>query len=273
MPHTKSVTKRGAGKSKKVETAKVRESSSRKSGEAAGHLPLKKKRRAAKPEVDNTSPVVSEPLFKVVHAERAEPKLERTEETTKTPENAESVIEENGEFVVTVDRRRVPDRRSGMDRRQENIPVAVERRQLDRRAKVPRRRQIDPTTCERDYTPEEIEFMIALDEYKRSSGRMFPTCSEILEVIKKLGYEKRPQPMVPSSEPGTSPQPAEETATTAETISTQETSSTSPPLGIASPDSLTSATSAEPPASASMTSALSSTLPQSQLTENPGCGF
>jgi hypothetical protein len=54
-----------------------------------------------------------------------------------------------------------------------------------------RRRQIDPTTCERDYSSEEVEFMNAIDEYKRSSGRMFPTCSEILEVLKNLGYEKR----------------------------------------------------------------------------------
>ena len=54
-----------------------------------------------------------------------------------------------------------------------------------------RRRQIDPTTCERDYLPEEVEFMNALDEYKRTSGRMFPTCSEILEVIRKLGYQKQ----------------------------------------------------------------------------------
>lgn len=56
--------------------------------------------------------------------------------------------------------------------------------------KVQRRRQIDPTTCERDYTDDEIEFMHALDEYKRANGRMFPTCSEILEVVRKLGYEK-----------------------------------------------------------------------------------
>ena len=62
---------------------------------------------------------------------------------------------------------------------------------LQRRTKVARRRQIDPTTCERDYTPEEIEFMSAMDEYKRRNGRMFPTCSEVLEVIKSLGYEKR----------------------------------------------------------------------------------
>jgi hypothetical protein len=59
---------------------------------------------------------------------------------------------------------------------------------IERRAKVQRRRQIDPTTCERDYTSDEIEFMHALDAYKRSSGRMFPTCSEILEVVRSLGY-------------------------------------------------------------------------------------
>lgn len=58
--------------------------------------------------------------------------------------------------------------------------------------KVRRRRQIDPTTCERDYSLDEIEFMSALDEYKRTSGRMFPTCSEILEVIRSLGYVKGP---------------------------------------------------------------------------------
>ena len=68
------------------------------------------------------------------------------------------------------------------DRRQENVPVDVDRR------KVQRRRQIDPTTCERDYSNDEIEFMHALDDYKRRNGRMFPTCSEILEVIRELGY-------------------------------------------------------------------------------------
>ena len=61
----------------------------------------------------------------------------------------------------------------------------------ERREKIQRRRQIDPTTCERDYSQEEIEFMNALDEYKRNSGRMFPTCSEILEVFRSLGYMKQ----------------------------------------------------------------------------------
>jgi hypothetical protein len=62
---------------------------------------------------------------------------------------------------------------------------------LTKQKKTVRRRQIDPSTCERDYSQDEVEFMNALNEYKRSSGRMFPTCSEILEVLKNLGYEKR----------------------------------------------------------------------------------
>ena len=58
-----------------------------------------------------------------------------------------------------------------------------------------RRRHIDPTTCERDYTIQEREFMLALDDYKRANGRMFPTCSEILEVIRNLGYVQYDMPI------------------------------------------------------------------------------
>jgi hypothetical protein len=60
----------------------------------------------------------------------------------------------------------------------------------DRRNKVERRRQIDPTTCERDYSEEQVEFMKAMDLYKRRSGRQFPTWSEVLEVLQNLGYRK-----------------------------------------------------------------------------------
>ncbi len=101
------------------------------------------------------------------------------------PQNKQSADE------VVMDRRSTKDRRTETDRRKTDVPVNVERRKLERRVKVSRRRQIDPTTCERDYTEDEIEFMQALDSYKRSSGRMFPTCSEILEVIRGLGYDKR----------------------------------------------------------------------------------
>jgi hypothetical protein len=92
--------------------------------------------------------------------------------------------------VAPVDQRRPGERRTLAGRRVKQAPVANERRKLQRRAVVSRRRQIDPTTCERDYTADEIAFMTALDEYKRTSGRMFPTCSEVLEVIRDLGYVK-----------------------------------------------------------------------------------
>jgi hypothetical protein len=96
-------------------------------------------------------------------------------------------VSKNQAAQVEVDRRAKSERRD-KDRRKQSAAVTVERRQGERRAKVQRRRQIDPTTCERDYNDDEIQFMQALDAYKRANGRMFPTCSEILEVIRALGY-------------------------------------------------------------------------------------
>src|SRR5947199_3760049 len=53
-----------------------------------------------------------------------------------------------------------------------------------------RRRFVDPTTCERDYSDEELEFLAAIQEYKRTSGRQFPTWSEVLGVVRGLGYRR-----------------------------------------------------------------------------------
>jgi len=98
---------------------------------------------------------------------------------------------DNAVAELTVSRR-IRTRRILVDRRQGNDEdySGPERRSGERREKVERRRQIDPTTCERDYKPEEIEFMKAMDDYKRRSGRQFPTWSEVLEVIRDLGYRK-----------------------------------------------------------------------------------
>jgi hypothetical protein len=79
------------------------------------------------------------------------------------------------------------------ERRKRNIPVAMERRKqnsAEKRRTSERRRLIDPTTCERDYTDDEIEFMKAMDQYKRDNRRPFPTWSEVLEVLISLGYRK-----------------------------------------------------------------------------------
>jgi hypothetical protein len=92
------------------------------------------------------------------------------------------------------------------ERRKRNIPVAVERRKAGtERRKGERRRQVDPTTCERDYTDEEIAFMKAMDQYKRDNRRPFPTWSEVLEVLRALGYRKVAEPTaLPGLSPATS---------------------------------------------------------------------
>lgn len=84
-------------------------------------------------------------------------------------------------------KRTQPDRRSGDPMPESMAKLIAEEK---RKVKVQRRRQIDPTTCERDYSDDEILFMQAMDDYKRKNGRMFPTCSEILEVVRSIGYVK-----------------------------------------------------------------------------------
>jgi hypothetical protein len=110
--------------------------------------------------------------------------------------------EENGLPEVLVTDRRAADRRSS-ERRQQNTPVEIERRKgSERRHQGERRRQVDPTTCERDYTDEEIIFMKSMDQYKRDNRRPFPTWSEVLEVLHALGYRKVAEP---TALPGLSP--------------------------------------------------------------------
>jgi hypothetical protein len=46
------------------------------------------------------------------------------------------------------------------------------------------------TTHTPDYTPDELEFFKAMDRFKREKCRPFPTCAEILEVVRSLGYRK-----------------------------------------------------------------------------------
>jgi len=104
-----------------------------------------------------------------------------------------SDVEIGSELTVN---RRSQGRRSESDRRSAENTTAFEgtERRVTTRRKVERRRQIDPTTCERDYSDDEIEFMKAMDDYKRRAGRQFPTWSEVLEVLWSLGYRKVEEP-------------------------------------------------------------------------------
>jgi hypothetical protein len=84
------------------------------------------------------------------------------------------------------------DRRSGTDRRQS---VVDRRLGLDRMRGPGRRRSDERKAAEEgQMSDEQFEFMMAIDEYKRANARPFPTWTEVLEVIKALGYRKVAEP-------------------------------------------------------------------------------
>lgn len=63
-------------------------------------------------------------------------------------------------------------------------------RGAQKRREAGRRKRIDPTTCDREYTLAEVEFMNAMQQYKIQSGRLYPTWTEVLEVLESLGYTR-----------------------------------------------------------------------------------
>ncbi len=56
------------------------------------------------------------------------------------------------------------------------------------RARKDRRRRIDPTTFEKQYTPDEMEFMNAMQRFKEASGKSFPTHAEVIRIAIGIGY-------------------------------------------------------------------------------------
>jgi hypothetical protein len=98
------------------------------------------------------------------------------------------------------------ERRGGGDRRQS---VVDRRLWLDRRRGPGRRLTDDRKTAEEgQMSDEQFEFLMAIDEYKRKNTRPFPTWTEVLEVIKALGYRRvaEPQPLVPFDSDAKQPQ-------------------------------------------------------------------
>lgn len=41
-----------------------------------------------------------------------------------------------------------------------------------------------------EYSPDELEFLRAIDRYKTENNRPFPTWCEVLSVLRSLGYRK-----------------------------------------------------------------------------------
>ena len=84
--------------------------------------------------------------------------------------------------------RDVVDRRSGIDRRtlQEASSTNLERR------RGPGRRLSDFVKAaeEGEMTQEQFLFLLAIDTFKRVNGKSFPNWTDVLEVVRKLGYRK-----------------------------------------------------------------------------------
>lgn len=82
----------------------------------------------------------------------------------------------------------VVDRRLGLDRRRNNDPSNSD---LARR-RGPGRRLSDFTKAaeEGEMTPEQFLFLVAIDEFKKANNVGFPSWSDVLEVIRLLGYRK-----------------------------------------------------------------------------------
>jgi hypothetical protein len=70
-------------------------------------------------------------------------------------------------------------------------PVANNPSKRSRRPKPHFFRRSHQGAAGSDYTPDEVEFMQAIDKYKRDQRRPFPTWCEVLAVFIALGYRKR----------------------------------------------------------------------------------
>jgi hypothetical protein len=84
------------------------------------------------------------------------------------------------------------EKRNGETRRK-NV---VDRRLGLERRRGPGRRRCDSRKAaeEGQMSDEQFEFLMAIDEYKKKNGRHFPTWTEVLEVVKALGYRKVAEP-------------------------------------------------------------------------------
>jgi hypothetical protein len=98
---------------------------------------------------------------------------------------------------VSMDQERPTDRRIGVDRRRS---VVDRRLGLDRHRGPGRRLSDDRRSAEEGRMSEEqFEFLMAIEEYKRLNARPFPSWTEVLDVIKALGYRKTAEPsMIPA---------------------------------------------------------------------------
>lgn len=109
-------------------------------------------------------------------------------EENGTPNNTANEKErrsggERREFVV--------DRRSGLDRRKlPPQPIELPDLKVEKGAGI--RRSEDRRSAEEgEMTEEQFEFVMAIEEFKKINNKPFPTWTDVLHVVQKLGYAKK----------------------------------------------------------------------------------
>ena len=146
-----------------------------------------------------TNPEVSVPA--VVNPVAASLAVSDEAVTSPTP-SAEA--DENRHVPGENRRKTVVDRRSGAERRQKTATESHydgdERRSgeerrlstgLERRRGPGRRRADDRREAEEgEMNSEQFEFIMAIETYKKVNKRIYPTWTEVLEVVRQLGYRK-----------------------------------------------------------------------------------
>ena len=76
-----------------------------------------------------------------------------------------------------------PERRTGVERR---VSTGLERRRGPGRRRADDRREAE----EGEMNIEQFEFIMAIETYKKVNKRLYPTWTEILEIVRQLGYRK-----------------------------------------------------------------------------------
>ena len=88
-------------------------------------------------------------------------------------------------FEETEKERRARERRDVVDRR-----IGLDRRRGPGRRRSESRKAAE----EGQMTEEQWDFLQAMNEYKRLNNRPFPTWSEVLDVLRAIGYRKVAEP-------------------------------------------------------------------------------
>lgn len=88
----------------------------------------------------------------------------------------------NDDDTASIDRRSGPDRRATAPASETNLE----------RRRGPGRRLSDFVRAaeEGEMNREQFLFLVAIEEFKRVNGKAFPNWTDVLEVVRKLGYRK-----------------------------------------------------------------------------------